>query len=125
MYIVIYILIISFSFSQSELSDRYTTLQEIEGRMNNWYEEFSQNTDPYPNPGEEGIIYHHEIIGYSEIDNLPIWAIKLTMNADLDEDKPKVLILGQGGIGLSFAAILGTPVRRNPLKSKVLHGQPG
>ena len=43
-------------FSQSELSDRYTTLQEIEDRMNNWYEEFSQNTDPYPNPGEEGII---------------------------------------------------------------------
>ena len=96
MYIVIYILIISFSFSQSELSERYSTLQEIEQQLNTWSEEFSTNTDPYAfYPGDEGIIYHHEIIGYSGVDELPIWAVKLTMNADLNEDKPKVLILGQ------------------------------
>ena len=88
-------IVFSFLFSQSELSERYTTLQEIENRLNSWYEEFGQNSDPYPNPGEEGIIYHHEIIGYSGVENLPIWAVKLTMNADLNEDKPKVLILGQ------------------------------
>ena len=88
-------IVLSFLIAQSELSDRYTTLQEIEDRLNDWNAEFGQNSDPYPNPGEEGIIYHHEIIGYSGVENLPIWAVKLTMNADIDEDKPRVLILGQ------------------------------
>ena len=87
---------LSFLFSQSELSDRYTTYEEIEQRLNGWYDEFGSNIDPYPSyPGNEGIIYHQEIIGYSGVDNLPIWAIKLTMNADLVEDKPRALILGQ------------------------------
>jgi len=82
--------------SQSELSDRYTTPQEIEDQLNAWYDEFGSNEDPYPIiPGNEGIIYHHEIIGYSGVENLPIWAVKLTMNADLNEDKPRALILGQ------------------------------
>ena len=91
-------IIFSFSvvFPQSELSDRYTTYQEIEQRLNAWYDAFGSNVDPYPSyPGDEGIIYHHEIIGYSGVENLPIWAIKLTMNADMDEDKPRALILGQ------------------------------
>ena len=94
---LVYILVCSsILFSQSELSDRYTTYQEIENRLNAWHEEFGSNPDPYPSyPGNEGIIYHHEIIGYSGVDNLPIWAIKLTMNADLNEDKPRALILGQ------------------------------
>ena len=91
--------IISFSsliFSQSELSDRYTTYQEIEDQLNSWYDEFGSNQNPYTfYPGNEGIIYHHEIIGYSGVENLPIWAVKLTLNADMNEDKPKALILGQ------------------------------
>ena len=40
-------------------------------------------------------IFHHEIIGYSNVDNLPIWALKFSFNANIDEDEPKVLILGQ------------------------------
>ena len=90
------ILFFSLILSQSELSDRYTTPQEIENQLNAWYDEFGSNEDPYTAiPGNEGIIYHHEIIGYSGVENLPIWAIKLTMNANIDEDKPKALILGQ------------------------------
>ena len=90
------ILFTSIVLSQSELSDRYTTLEEIENQLNAWHEEFGSNQDPYTfYPGNEGIIYHHEIIGYSGVDNLPIWAVKLTLNADLNEDKPKALILGQ------------------------------
>ena len=55
--------------SQSVLSERYTTYEEIEARMNVWHNNFSNNLDPYPNyPGNEGIIYHHEIIGYSGVD---------------------------------------------------------
>ena len=93
--LLFYISFLSVCIAQSELSERYTTLSEIESQLNLWHDEFSNNTDPYNYPGEEGIIYHHEIIGYSGVDNLPIWAVKLTMNADLTEDKPKVLILGQ------------------------------
>ena len=33
-------------FSQSELSERYTTLEEIESQLNTWYDDFSQNVDP-------------------------------------------------------------------------------
>ena len=53
---LIYILVFfSTLFSQSELSDRYTTYQEIEQRLNGWSEEFGSNIDPYPSyPGEEG-----------------------------------------------------------------------
>ncbi len=95
--LILYVLLfISGLFCQSELSERYTTLQEVEAQLNSWYEDFSQNNDPYPTvPGNEGIIYHHEIIGYSGVDNLPIWAVKLSFNANVDEDKPKALILGQ------------------------------
>ena len=96
MFLFIFTLVVSLSFTQSELPDRYTTYQEIEQQLSDWSEEFGSNTDPYPfYPGEEGIIYHHEIIGYSAVENLPIWAVKLAMNADINEDKPKVLILGQ------------------------------
>ena len=89
------ILILNILFSESVLSDRYTTYDELEAKINQWDADFGQNADPYPMINGEGIIFHHEIIGYSGVDNLPIWAIKLSFNANLDEDEPKVLILGQ------------------------------
>ena len=89
------ILFVSLILSQSELPDHYTTPEEIENQLNAWYDEFGSNVDPYTFYPNEGIIYHHEIIGYSGVENLPIWAVKLSMNANLNEDKPKVLILGQ------------------------------
>ena len=89
------ILILNILFSESVLSDRYTTYEELEAKINQWDTDFGQNADPYPMINGEGIIFHHEIIGYSGVDNLPIWAIKLSFNANLDEDEPKVLILGQ------------------------------
>ena len=91
----IILLIFGFLYAQSELSDRYTTYNEIQNQLNLWHSEFSNNVDPYNYPGEEGIIYHHEVIGYSDVDSLPIWAVKLSFNADQNLDKPKVLILGQ------------------------------
>ena len=111
------ILFFSLVLSQSELSDHYTTPDEIENQLNAWYDEFGSNVDPYIfYPGEEGIIYHHEIIGYSGVENLPIWAVKLTMNANLNEDKPKALILGQChaeeiyGVEIAMELINLTPV---------------
>ena len=88
------IVLASFIFTQDELIDRYHSFYEIEQKIIEWDEQFSNNMNPYEiYPGDEGIIFHHEIIGYSEVDNLPIWAIKLSFNADIDEDEPKVLLL--------------------------------
>ena len=86
---------VSLVLSQSSLSERYTTYSELEQKLNEWENNFGSNSDPFPQIQDEGIIYHHEIIGYSGVDNLPIWAVKLSFNADIDEDEPKMLILGQ------------------------------
>tara|TARA_B100001250_G_scaffold83640_1_gene69041 strand:+ start:1605 stop:3827 length:2223 start_codon:yes stop_codon:yes gene_type:complete len=80
---------------QSSLSERYTTYNELEQKLNEWNNDYGSNSDPFPQIQDEGIIYHHEIIGYSGVDDLPIWAVKLSFNADVDEDEPKMLILGQ------------------------------
>ena len=85
----------SFVLCQSTLSERYTTYNELEQKLNEWNNNFGSNSDPFPQIQDEGIIYHHEIIGYSGVDDLPIWAVKLSFNADIDEDEPKMLILGQ------------------------------
>ena len=92
----VHILIVtSFLYAQSSLSERYTTLNELEQKIIDWNLEFGTNQDPFPFVEGEGVIFHHEIIGYSGVDNLPIWAIKLSFNANIDEDEPKMLILGQ------------------------------
>ena len=92
----VHILIVtSFLYTQSSLSERYTTLNELEQKIIDWNLEFGTNQDPFPFVEGEGVIFHHEIIGYSGVDNLPIWAIKLSFNANIDEDEPKMLILGQ------------------------------
>ena len=94
-YFIYFIFVLSsFVFSQNELSDRYHSYYEIEQKIIEWDEQFGNNVNPYEiYPGDEGIIFHHEIIGYSEVDNLPIWALKLSFNADVDEDEPRVLLL--------------------------------
>ena len=86
---------LSFLLCQSSLNDRFTSLEELESKINQWHLDYGSNSNPFPFAQNEGIIFHSEIIGYSGVDNLPIWAIKLSFNADVDEDEPKVLILGQ------------------------------
>ena len=87
--------VVNIAFCQGVLSERYTTFSELEDKISDWNLEFSNNENPYSQVNGEGIIFHHEIIGYTGVDNLPIWAIKLSFNANVDEDEPKVLILGQ------------------------------
>ena len=85
----------SIILSQSPLSERYHTYSDIVYQLFEWDEEFSNNTSPshyYPN---SGIIFHMEEIGRSNVDDLPIYAVKLSYNADQNLDKPRVLILGQ------------------------------
>ena len=84
-----------FVISQSPLSERYHTYDDIVDSLMAWDQNFSNNTFPSPYYANSGIIYQMEQIGESNVDNLPIYAVKLSYNADQSLDKPRVLILGQ------------------------------
>ena len=87
------ILLCSLLFS---LSERYHTFYEIEQKLHEWELEFSDNENPWPSYyPESGIIYQLYEIGRSETDDLPIYAVKLSYNANEDQDEARVLILGQ------------------------------
>ena len=89
----ILVFLISFSFSESPLSERYHTYSEIQEKLFAWNEEFGNNLNSsYPNGG---IMYNLIEIGKSHEDEFPFWAVKLTYNADENNDKPKILFLGQ------------------------------
>ena len=89
----ILVFLISFSFSESPLSERYHTYSEIQEKLFAWNEEFGNNLNSsYPNGG---IMYSLIEIGESHEDEFPFWAVKLTYNADENNDKPKILFLGQ------------------------------
>jgi len=81
--------------SDSVLSDRYHTYAEIDSILHEWNQEFGgddNSNSPYPN---SGTIFKLIDLGVSSQDELPFWAVKLSFNADIDEDEPRVLILGQ------------------------------
>ena len=82
-------------FSESPLSERYHTYNEIDSLLHQWDELFGESgsiSSPYPN---SGTIYKLMQIGTSTLDDMPFWAVKLSYNADVNEDEPRVLILGQ------------------------------
>ena len=84
----------------------YHTYEDIEAQLDAWDEEFGSTPS-----GNNGIVFHKEIIGYSMEDNLPFWGVKISDNADVDEDEHRVLILGQChaeeiyGVEISMALI--------------------
>ena len=80
------LIVTSLLYPQSSLSERYTTLSELEQEIIDWDLEFGTNQDPFPFVEDEGVIFYHEIIGYSGVDNLPIWAIKISFNANVDPE---------------------------------------
>ena len=94
-------------FSQDgALPGFYHTYEDIEAQLDAWDEEFGSTPS-----GINGIVFHKEVIGYSTKDNLPFWGVKISDNADVDEDEPRVLILGQChaeeiyGVEISMALI--------------------
>ncbi len=111
--------------NKSPLIENYHTYEEVQDKLNNWNDLYGSNTNPhpiyYPN---SGIIYQLEEIGISNVNSLPIYAVRLSYDADLNLDKPKVLILGQChaeeiyGVEISMALI---EMFLNPN----LMGQPG
>ena len=59
-------------FSESPLSDRYHTYDEIDSLLHEWdglYGEFGSSSSPYPN---SGTIYKLMEIGTSSLDGLPL-----------------------------------------------------
>ena len=94
-------------FSQDgALPGFYHTYEDIEAQLDAWDEEFGSTPS-----GSNGIIFHKEVIGYSMEDNLPFWGVKISDNANVDEDEPRILILGQChaeeiyGVEISMALI--------------------
>ena len=83
-------------FAESSLSNRYHTYEEIDSTLHAWDELFGQSAadSPYASYGS-GVVYKLMEIGTSTQDELPFWAVKLSFNADIDEDEPRTLILGQ------------------------------
>ena len=74
---------ISFLMSQS-LDERYHSVEEIYGVLDslNQIQEISN-------------FYHLDTIGFSTQENIPILAVRISDNAHLKEDEPRVLFIGQ------------------------------
>ena len=114
MSVILYIIIlVSISFgNQSPLIENYHTYEEVQARLIEWDGLYGNNDNPQSSYySNSGIIYQLNEIGYSNVNNLPIYAVKLSYDADLNLDKPKVLILGQChaeeiyGVEISMALI--------------------
>jgi|GEM_PF-73131 len=90
-----YCLILSLSLINYCLAaNEYYTYDTIDSTLQAWQNEYGQAIHPIL--GDYGIIYNLDTIGFSSQDNLPIFAVKLSSDANLPkQDKPRVLILGQ------------------------------
>ena len=71
----------------------YYTYKKIDSTLSAWNDLFGKEV--HPSFGDYGVIYNLDTIGYSSRDSLPIFAVKISDNANLDEDETRVLILGQ------------------------------
>jgi len=91
------LLSISFTllFSQGRLIDRWHTYDEIQAQLELWDEQFGNTPNPFAGYPDSGIIYHLEEIGRSTQDDIPFWGVRLSYNADVKEDEPRFLFLGQ------------------------------
>ena len=93
---MIFLYILIFFVPLFSLSERYHTFYEVEQQLQDWDVEFGNNDNPWPTQyPNSGIIYELSQMGVSSNDNLPIYAVKLSYNADQNQDEPRVLILGQ------------------------------
>lgn len=74
----------------------YHTYDEIVEKLLDLNQEHgsTENTNPIYQDLDPGIIFNLDTIGYSTNLDLPILAVKISDNANVDEDEPRVLILG-------------------------------
>ena len=94
----------------TNLDSLYYSYSEIKDSLYTWQTKFGQNPHPF-SIYQNSIVYQLDSIGVSSNEELPIYAVKLSMNVNEEEDEPKVLILGQChaeeiyGVELSMALI--------------------
>mgnify|MGYP000724626014 CR=1 FL=1 len=91
--LLITVISIQFLCAESPLSDRYHTYQEIDSILHQWNEEFGDPENSNSPYSDSGIIYKLIDLGVSTSDELPFWAVKLSFNANLDEDENECLNL--------------------------------
>ncbi len=78
-------------YPQTDLNSLYHSYDDIRDKLFAWNQEFGGSNHPFYN----SVIYQLDSIGVSSNDTLPIYAVKLSINANEEEDEPRVLILGQ------------------------------
>ncbi len=115
-YLIICLIIANSLMGQNRLNDRYHTYDEIRDSLFAWDEQFGNNSNPSDQYPGSGIIYHLEQIGTSTHDGLPFWGVRLSYNADIKEDEPRTLFLGQ----CHAEEILGVEITMDII-SKFLH----
>ena len=71
-----------FAYSQTMLPDFYHRYSDVETKILGWQTE-------YPNRVKV------EKIGYSQLEGIPLYAVKLAWNVEIDADKPAILVAGQ------------------------------
>ena len=85
----ILIILLGSSFLLSVPIDRYHTYDEIQAKLEAWNQEYGIES------GSSDIIFELSEIGRSALLDLPFWMVKISDNANEDEDEPRILILGQ------------------------------
>jgi len=94
-------------YPQSNIDSLYHSYDDIRDQLFAWNTEFGDSNHPFYN----SVVYQLDSIGVSSNENLPIYAVKLSINANEEEDQPRVLILGQChaeeilGVEMSMALI--------------------
>ena len=78
-------------YPQTDLNSLYHSYDDIRDKLFAWNQEFGDSNHPFYN----SVIYQLDSIGVSSNDTLPIYAVKLSINANEEEDEPRILILGQ------------------------------
>ena len=93
----IYVLLAFIIFNYCMAEDELYTYDKIGETLSAWQDTFgySSHVSSHYENYNFGIIYDLDTLGYSSVDNLPIYAVKLTSNVDIDSEKPRLLIIGQ------------------------------
>ena len=82
----ILIILLGSSFLLSVPIDRYHTYDEIQAKLEAWDQEYGIES------GSSDIIFELSEIGRSALLDLPFWMVKISDNANEDEDEPRLLI---------------------------------
>ena len=109
----IYLLLLCIILNYCLYANEYHTYDNIDSTLHAWLRIFGEENYQLPSYPEKdyGIIYDLDTIGYSSQMALPIFAVKLSKNPNIDEDEARVLILGQChaeeiyGVGISMEII--------------------